>query len=498
MRIRKREERMKRSKCMIAIIGIMLLCVILVVVENVKINKGSVKNKVAQIEEEQVALEKDIDGKLQGTMEVVLLCSYDTTKQDYMLATQITEDIRIWPDSEENIMYTYHPAAIEESWNAYIGTKWHDDYFQNTQEAAIKGFAKDGMVAGKISILEQVPDVMAVMVGDVPIMYDIETAVVYIAAGGAKDVCYTYSEETEYGKMCASGYFVNFVGKAYCDDDYKRVFQKNDISSGRAVPIEEEEDKVEVEQTQESVAVKEVKATITKMEIGQEYALSGKEEGNTLMIQEHIDKMGDQIQIDVKTKYNTEVIEFYGIHTEAAYLIEDVKGCFLLLSTDLCSDDYRMYVYRIEEGIAKKVQEYNGLWIDGKSVISPEQIVLAQQLEVIGSYNGHAEYVLDETGALNRVGDMYSIEIHDSDVMWILTITQELPVEMDGEMRTLPVGAQIRLTGTDDLGVATFREEVTGLEGKIYFTKGDGISSWGTYIQGKQDMEYFEFVPYVG
>lgn len=93
---------------------------------------------------------------------------------------------------------------------------------------------------------------------------------------------------------------------------------------------------------------------------------------------------------------------------------------------------------------------------------------------------------------------MYTIEIYDSEIMRIMTIKQELPVEMDGEMRTLPVGAQIRLTGTDNVGVATFKEEVTGLEGKIYFTKGDGTNSWGTYIQGKQDMEYFEFVPYVG
>lgn len=485
---------------MIAIIGIVLICVVLVVVENVKVNKkGNVESEVAQIEEQQVALEKNIDGKLQGTMEVVLLCSYDTTKKDYSSEFYLTEDIRIWPDAEENIMYTYHPENMEEPWRAYIGTSWHDDYFQATQEEAIKGFVKDGMVAGKISILEQVPDVMEVMVGNVPITYDIETAVVYIAAGGVQgEECYTYSEETENGKVCASGYFVNFVGKAYCDDAYQNVFQKNDISSGWAVPIEEEETIVEIEQPQETV-VEEAKVTITKLEVGQEYALSGKEQGNTLMIQEYADAMGDQIQIDVKTKFNTEVIEFYGIHTESAYLIEDeTKGNFILLSTDLCSDDYRMYVYRIEEGIAKKVQEYNGLWIDGKSVISAEQIVLAQQLEVIGSYNGHAEYVLDETGALNRVDDMYSIEIHDSDTMWIMTITQELPVEMNGEMRTLPAGAQIRLTGTDNVEVATFREEVTGLEGKIYFTKGDGTNTWGTYIQGKQDMEYFEFVPYVG
>lgn len=489
---------------MFAIIGIVLLCVILVVVENVKVNKkGNVESEVAQIEEQQVALEKNIDGKLQGTMEVVLLCSYDTTKKDYSSELYLTEDIRIWPDAEENIMYTYHPEKIEEPWRAYIGTSWHDDYFHATQEEAIKGFVKDGMVAGQISILEKVPDVMEVMVGNVPITYDIETAVVYISAGGVQgEECYTYSEETPNGKVCASGYFVNFVGKAYCDDDYKNIFQKNDISSGWAVPIEDAEMKTEIAQSEqivETAVAEDSKVAITKLEIGQEYTLSGKEEGNTLMIQEHADEMGDQIQIDIVTNSMTEVIEFYGIHTESAYLIEDnVKGSFLLLSTDLCSDDYRMYVYRIEEGIAKKVQEYNGLWIDGKSVISAEQIILAQQLEVIGSYNGHAEYVLDETGALNRVGDMYSIEIHDSDTMWIMTITQELPVEMNGEMRTLPAGAQIRLTGTDNVGVATFREEVTGLEGKIYFTKGDGTNTWGTYIQGKQDMEYFAFVPYVG
>lgn len=483
---------------MFAIIGIVLLCVILVVVENVKVNKKeNVESEVAQIEEQQVALEKNIDGKLQGTMEVVLLCSYDTTKKDYFSEMFLTEDIRIWPDAEEDIMYTYHPEKMEEPWRAYIGTSWHSDYFQSTQEEAINGYVKDGKIAGKISILEQVPDVMEVMVGDVPISYDIETAVIYICVGGAQEECYTYSEETPNGKVCASGYFVNFVGKAYCDDDYKRVFQKNDISSGRAVPIEEA--KEEAEQTQETIISEETKATVTKLEIGQEYALSGKEQGNTLMIQEYGDEMVEQNQIGICTKYNTEVIEFYGIHTESAYLIEDdAKGCFLLLSTDLCSDDYRMYVYRIEDGIAKKVQEYNGLWIDGKSVISAEQIILAQQLEVIGSYNGHAEYVLDETGALNRIGDMYTIEIYDSEIMRIMTIKQELPVEMDGEMRTLPVGAQIRLTGTDNVGVATFKEEVTGLEGKIYFTKGDGTNSWGTYIQGKQDMEYFEFVPYVG
>ena len=76
---------------------------------------------------------------------------------------------------------------------------------------------------------------------------------------------------------------------------------------------------------------------------------------------------------------------------------------------------------------------------------------------------------------------------------------RELPVRIEGEAVTLPVGSRIRITATDNKGTVRFLDEDTKAEGEIDFVRGDTAEdSWSIFIDGIRDTEYFEMVPYAG
>ena len=54
----------------------------------------------------------------------------------------------------------------------------------------------------------------------------------------------------------------------------------------------------------------------------------------------------------------------------------------------------------------------------------------------------------------------------------------------------------LRIIATDNSGIAYFRLEENKQEGEIHYTTSQ--DSWGCSIQGVQEMEYFDMVPYAG
>ncbi len=181
----------------------------------------------------------------------------------------------------------------------------------------------------------------------------------------------------------------------------------------------------------------------------------------------------------------------------SAYLLGlDDGRSFVLLDADYASDDYVTFLYELTDGAIVEQSRLEDVSLQSATV-STQQLRLRVHVDVLGSYDSYMDYVIDDAGALQPTGDIYEIPTDDSD--WhLLTVTQELPVTLDGEAATLPVGAQLRLTGTDNQGTACFQLEDTGETGSIAYTRGEGDEAYLLYIDGVSEYDYFEMLPYAG
>jgi len=179
-----------------------------------------------------------------------------------------------------------------------------------------------------------------------------------------------------------------------------------------------------------------------------------------------------------------------------AYLLHRKDGSvFVLFDADYASDDYVTFLYEITNGIIKESDRVENLDLyDG--VVNTELLTLNMHLNVIGTYHGQMDYVIDQNGTLTQQNEIFEINSK-----YDLTTMKELPVLMDGqdEEELLPVGSCIRIVGTDNKEKAYFEEVKTQKRGCISFVRGNGADDdWTIYIHNIEDYEYFEMVPYAG
>lgn len=216
---------------------------------------------------------------------------------------------------------------------------------------------------------------------------------------------------------------------------------------------------------------------------------------NILRIQvEELDEYGD-VRISLLINGNSaEAGEFARMGD--AWLVRSQGESYVLLDADYASDDYVTMVYQITSGVPKQTDRLEGVSL-GRGNINTETLTLNMHLDVFGTYGGWMDYTLGADGKLCRQDEFYRIPQDDSPYRG-LTVIRELPVLADGKEQMLPVGSCIRITGTDDQGIALFRETSTGLEGQILYTRGKGDDSWGIYVDGVSEYEYFENLPYAG
>lgn len=184
--------------------------------------------------------------------------------------------------------------------------------------------------------------------------------------------------------------------------------------------------------------------------------------------------------------------------TGDAYLLKLEDGRrFVLLDADYASDDFVTFVYEIVDGTLQERDRVEGLSLQ-KGSVNTENLKLFMHLDVIGTYSGAMDYKIGEDGKLVPQGEWF--EIADTASPWKLLVTKkELPVRIEDGTVNLPVGSRIYITATDNAGIALFRDEDTGAEGDIRYTRGDTEDdAWVIYIDGIPDYEYFETVPYAG
>lgn len=175
---------------------------------------------------------------------------------------------------------------------------------------------------------------------------------------------------------------------------------------------------------------------------------------------------------------------------ESAYLIRRADGkSFLIISADYASDDYVTFVYDITNSGLQKCDELNGAKIIG--TVNLDNIVLSMHLDVLGTYSGQMLYTIESDGTLTQSEDVFS----GFGSAFEMTVTKKLPVTIDNNATTLPIGSVLTITGTNNIDTVYFITN-DGKEGYINYTLNE--EDWIHYIDGISEFEYFEMIPYAG
>lgn len=183
------------------------------------------------------------------------------------------------------------------------------------------------------------------------------------------------------------------------------------------------------------------------------------------------------------------------IYLKDAYILRKENGCiYLLITMDMASDDFVTYVYDISDGTLKLTDKISDVFLSNTPV-NTQNLQLSVQLDVLGSYVAVMDYKLDDSGKLIQQGDVFQFSNFGSEG-FCMTTKKELPVVLNSEETVLPIGTKLCIIGTDNKGTAYFRLKETEQEGMIHYTLPE--DSWGCYIDGVQDTEYFDMVPYAG
>lgn len=203
--------------------------------------------------------------------------------------------------------------------------------------------------------------------------------------------------------------------------------------------------------------------------------------------------------------YNQNVQISYGEYVEAAgqysnideiYLIKSDAGTYLMLDVNLKSDDYRTCLY-VLDGETIVLKDTLDASID-PSNIGSDYFRLEFSIDVLGTYRTSKEYYID---AENKTLVTDDTEFQVSSYSYLykkLVTTRELTVEQDGQDIILPAGSKIRILATDNQSEIRILMLDSGEEGILYFERGKGESKFGIYLNGEDQYDCFESIPYAG
>ena len=183
------------------------------------------------------------------------------------------------------------------------------------------------------------------------------------------------------------------------------------------------------------------------------------------------------------------------VRIQQAYLMRRPDGrCFLIFDIDWASDDFETFVYELSADGAVQTAD---VWaaLDGKN-INMDGMELRFCLDVLGTYISTMSYALTEDGRLEPLEEIYTFTPNRE---WQgLTTVKELPVTVNGQQTTLPVGTSLFIDATDNAGTAWFTtdEESGAISGEIHYERRD--DEYQLYINGISEYEYFEMIPYAG
>ncbi len=203
--------------------------------------------------------------------------------------------------------------------------------------------------------------------------------------------------------------------------------------------------------------------------------------------------------------------EFYNINVFALKLDASSDAMTLAYTYEHSSEDYDTVFIKYESSAFSVIPcantEYSGEYSEVNSVFgafkditADNKITVNTVCDVLGTYWGYCEYELKD-GMIQKTenGDWFA-----ENPAFVLTLTKELPVTfIENETQTegtLKAGTKIAITRVSgDYTKAYFitEYETTESETKEGFIEVD-VSNYPHTINGIDEAEYFEYIPYAG
>ena len=203
--------------------------------------------------------------------------------------------------------------------------------------------------------------------------------------------------------------------------------------------------------------------------------------------------------LTIELNEQKEQTEYFDRLCDSQILYLEDGRVFVLLVADHASDDYELFLYEVTDGKLKLTDQQENLFLGDGSVSAGGRkngmLMLKKNVNVFGSYQCSMTYSIGDGGKLVPDEEFFQVDI-DNYPYSVLTVTRELPVSVNGGQTTLQTGTQIRITGTNDAGIALFETTDGKVSGEIHYTEPEGDSEFYHKINGITEDQYFESIPY--
>ena len=205
--------------------------------------------------------------------------------------------------------------------------------------------------------------------------------------------------------------------------------------------------------------------------------------------------------LTIELNEQKEQTEYFDRLCDSQILYLEDGRVFVLLVADHASDDYELFLYEVTDGKLELKDQQDNLFLGDGSVSAGGRtngmLMLKKNVNVFGSYQCSMTYSIGDDGKLVPDEEFFQVDT-DNYPYSVLTVTRELPVSVNGGQTTLSVGTQIRITGTNDAGIALFETTDGKVSGEIHYTEPEGDSEFYHKINGITEDQYFESIPYAG
>lgn len=205
--------------------------------------------------------------------------------------------------------------------------------------------------------------------------------------------------------------------------------------------------------------------------------------------------------LTIELNEQKEQTEYFDRLCDSQILYLEDGRVFVLLVADHASDDYELFLYEVTDGKLKLTDQQDNLFLGDGSVSAGGRkngmLMLKKNVNVFGSYQCSMTYSIGDDGKLVPDEEFFQVDI-DNYPYSVLTVTREIPVSVNGGQTTLQTGTQIRITGTNDAGIALFETTDGKVSGEIHYTEPEGDSEFYHKINGITEDQYFESIPYAG
>ena len=205
--------------------------------------------------------------------------------------------------------------------------------------------------------------------------------------------------------------------------------------------------------------------------------------------------------LTIELNEQKEQTEYFDRLCDSQILYLEDGRVFVLLVADHASDDYELFLYEVTDGKLKMTDQQDNLFIGDGSVLAGGRkngmLMLKKNVNVFGSYQCGMTYSIGDDGKLVPDEEFFQVDT-DNYPYSVLTVTRELPVSVNGGQTTLQTGTQIRITGTNDAGIALFETTDGKVSGEIHYTDPDNDTEFYHKINGVTEDQYFESIPYAG